>query len=178
MLGALLGFLLFSSAQASPIIPDAPKYSVTLTAYNAVTGQTDDNPFETASGAYSNPEVIAARSQDMSAELPFGTVIAIESATTTSPTCGYSSVSRLIGYRVIEDTMNARYKRYVDVLLPTDQFVTHEDGRKENVASVLGVCRGVTVRVVGRVDFKDIPKTQAELASLVNGKADGLALNK
>jgi hypothetical protein len=42
----------------APVI--VPGYNVTLTAYNAVAAQTDDSPFETASGAYSNPEVIAA----------------------------------------------------------------------------------------------------------------------
>ena len=164
--GATLAVPAAASAPAAP----APTYTVTLTGYNAVPGQTDDNPFETASGAYSNPEIIAARSQDMGTELPFGTIVAIEAPAEDGETCGYHVVSGLIGYRVIEDTMNARYKQYVDVLLPTDRFVTHTDGRKENVASVLGVCKGVTVRVVGHLDpvHTDLlPKTQAELAAIV-----------
>ena len=61
ILGALMGFLLFSAATtaapAQAAAPTLPSYPVTLTAYNAVPEQTDSNPFETASGAYSNPEV-------------------------------------------------------------------------------------------------------------------------
>ena len=106
-----MGFLLLSgSAHASPASKNEtpPSYVVTLTAYNAVPGQTDDTPFETASGAYSNPEVVAARSRDLARELPFGTIIEFSAPTTAQGTCGYSVVAPSIGYRVIEDTMNAR----------------------------------------------------------------------
>ena len=60
-----MGFLLLSSGAAAmparAAAPTLPSYTVTLTAYNAVPAQTDSNPLETASGAYSNPEVVAAR---------------------------------------------------------------------------------------------------------------------
>ncbi len=71
-----------------------------LTAYNAVPSQTDNNPFVTAIGAFSNPEVVAARSGDLASKLPYGTVIAIERAGADTPSCYYSKVQSQIGYRV------------------------------------------------------------------------------
>lgn len=172
-LGALMGLLLLSSgAPAQKSAAPLPTYAVTLTAYNAVSGQTDENPFETASGAYSNPEVVAARSQDLADELPFGTIIEIEGSNISSEnTCGYSVVAPVIGYRVIEDTMNARYTSRVDVLLHTDKNYTTADKGMKNAAEILGICKGITVRVVGYVDADHIPKTQAALAKLVKGAA-------
>jgi 3D (Asp-Asp-Asp) domain-containing protein len=176
-----MGFLLLSSGARAPLTnaPTAPlpSYSVTLTAYNAVPEQTDSNPFETASGAYSNPEIVAARSQDLADELPFGTIIELDGPATTQGNCGYGVVAPVIGYRVIEDTMNARYTNRVDVLLPTKaKYATTDKGMK-NAAEILGICKGITVRVVGYVDTNHIPKTQAELAVIVVG-GSGLALNK
>src|SRR5262245_5115403 len=40
-------------------------HTVLMTGYNAVPGQTDGDPHTTASGARSNPEIIAARSRDL-----------------------------------------------------------------------------------------------------------------
>jgi 3D (Asp-Asp-Asp) domain-containing protein len=184
-----MGFsLLFGSASLSigmaaapqpvaPVAPATPAYSVKLTAYNAVPGQTDDNPLETASGAYSNPEIIAARSQNLADKLPFGTIIALEGSNISSGnTCGFDAVAPLIGYRVVEDTMNARYTDRIDVLFSTDANVTLPDGKVMNAANVLGICKGVTFRVVGYVDINHLPKTQAALAALVAKKAV-LALN-
>jgi 3D (Asp-Asp-Asp) domain-containing protein len=162
----------------APVAPATPGYSVKLTAYNAVPGQTDDNPFETASGAYSNPQIIAARSQDLAGKLPFGTIIELDGSTVSSgETCGFSVVAPLIGYRVIEDTMNARYTDRIDVLFDTDANYTMPDGTVENAANVLGICKGVTFRVVGHVDINHLPKTQAALVALV-AKQGALALNK
>ena len=160
----------------APAAPVAPSYVVTLTAYNAVPGQTDDDPFETASGAYSNPEIVAARSQDMAGDLPFGTIIELDGST-ISPgnTCGYGAVERHIGYRVIEDSMNARYTDRVDVLFGTGVHTTSASGATINAANVLGICNGVTIRVVGFVDQKHLPKTQAELVALVE-KGSALAI--
>ena len=82
LLTALMGFLLLSGAMsampAHASAPTLPDYPVTVTAYNAVPEQTDSDPFTTASGAYSNPEVVAARSQDLADKLPFGTIIELE----------------------------------------------------------------------------------------------------
>src|SRR6185369_2517340 len=122
ILGALMGFSLFLGGAAFPNqnavsprtvaaapVAATPGYNVTLTAYNAVAAQTDSNPFETASGAYSNPEVIAARSGNLADELPFGTIIALDGSNASKESCGFSAVAPLIGYRVIEDSMNPRY---------------------------------------------------------------------
>jgi len=176
-----MGFLLLSGgAMALPAYAQAPKvpepsYAVTLTAYNAVAAQTDSNPFETASGAFSNPEVVAARSQDLGDELPFGAIIEIDGSNASKESCGYDVVAPVIGYRVIEDTMNARYTNRVDVLLTTKASYATADKGMKNAAEVLGICKGVTVHVVGHIDIQHIPKTQAELARFVNGKG-GLAL--
>lgn len=189
ILGALMGFsLLFGAASFSfgnvpapkpvaPAAPEKPTYTIALTAYNAVPDQTDATPFETASGAYSNPEVVAARTIDLARELPFGTIIEIDgSGTTSGDNCGYSMVQSHIGYRVIEDSMNARLTNRVDVLFGTDVNYTNKvTGGVRNAADVLGICKGVTIRVVGYVDINHIPKTQAALAALVE-KGSALAL--
>lgn len=179
-----MGFLLLSGgtiavpahAQVSKT-PVAPGYSVTLTAYNAVPAQTDSTPFETASGAYSNPEVVAARSQNLAEKLPFGTIIELEGSDISAEnTCGYSVVAHDIGYRVIADAMNPRYTDRIDVLFNTRaEYATTDRGMK-NAAQILGICKGVTFRIVGHVDINRIPKTQAELAALVTGKTSTLAL--
>lgn len=181
---ALMGlFFLSGAAVAVPGAASAPQapiptYQITLTGYNALPEQTDDTPFETASGAYTNPEVVAARSRDLATELPFGTIIAIEAPANGGKNCGYGAVSSLIGYRIIEDTMNARYKHYIDVLFATeDQFLVK--GRTRNAAGLLGVCSDVSIRVVGHVKALGngkAPKTQKELAALVEGRTRDLAV--
>ena len=176
ILGALVGFFVFSgtalavpTAVSAPAAPITPAYTVALTGYNAVPAQTDGNPLVTASGAYSNPEVVAARSQDLGEELPFGTVIAIDGPADAQNNCGFGVVGDTIGYRVIADTMNQKFTDRVDVLFPK------ADTRANNRAVVLGVCNDVTIRVVGHVDINHMPKTQAELAAIIAGK-DGVAL--
>ncbi|MCR4334042.1 MAG: hypothetical protein NUV60_03485 [Patescibacteria group bacterium] len=166
-----MGFFLFSGMPAPAIVPEAslPSYAVTLTAYNAVPAQTDGNPLETASGAFSNPEVVAARSRDLADTLPFGTIIELDGSDALNASCGYSVVHPVIGYRVIADTMNARFTKRVDVLLTTKADYTTTDKGMKNAAQVLGICNGVTIRVVGHIDIKHMPKTQAELSRIVRG---------
>ena len=142
--------------------------SVMLTGYNALPEQTDGDPSTTASGAYSNPEVIAAVSEDLRySHLPFGTIIKIEAENPTGPYCEYEAVEHLIGYRVVADVMNPRWKNMVDILLdPEDQVAVYVDRtrKKVNPARALGSCGNVTVQVVGKMKIKDIPATQSELA--------------
>ncbi|MDR3548854.1 MAG: hypothetical protein P4M11_11415 [Candidatus Pacebacteria bacterium] len=147
-------------------------YTVTLTSYNAVPEQTSPTPWITASGAPSNPEVVAARSRDLANKLPYGTIIAIygPSSTDEGPNCGYDSVQNLIGYRVIADSMAARMHNKVDVLLDQHDTVP-VGGVMTNPAVVLGACTGVKVQVVGYVNPQSIPPTQAALASLVSGNS-------
>lgn len=143
----------------------APSYSVHLTAYNAVSGQTDGDPSVTASGAPSNPEVVAARSRDLAEELPFGTVVRIERARKDTSSCRFSQVEHLIGYRVIADSMHSRWTNKVDVLFDGHDTVSVH-GTQTNPSIALGVCDGVTVSVVGHVDIDDLPATQDELAQM------------
>jgi 3D (Asp-Asp-Asp) domain-containing protein len=140
-----------------------------MTAYNAVPEQTDSDPSETASGAYSNPQVVAARSQDLSDVLPFGTVIELDGShiSSSDDNCGYDVVAHRIGYRVIADTMNARYTKRVDILFDTNAVYKTADKGDMNAADILGICKGVTIRVVGHVNINHMPKTQTELAKLV-----------
>jgi 3D (Asp-Asp-Asp) domain-containing protein len=142
---------------------------VSMTAYNALSGQTDGDPTITASGAFSNPEVVAARSRDLATELPFGTVIRIERTAKDTPGCRFAQVESQIGYRVIADTMHSRWTKKIDVLLDEEQTVP-VNGREVNPGIALGVCRNVTVTVVGHVDIKRMPATQAELVKMF-GKA-------
>lgn len=183
-----MAFLLLSGAALGALPADAntptvalntPSYGVTLTAYNAVPGQTDSQPLVTASGAYSNPEVVAARSQDLASELPFGTIIEITSPPTESNSCGYSVVAPIIGYRVIADTMNARYTNRVDILFPTKSNYLMDDGTIKNASTILGICAGAAIRVVGHIDLthpSQLPKTQEDLVALVNGTGSSVAL--
>lgn len=182
-----MGFFLFSgSAAALPAstpepLPVLPSYTVALTAYNAVPGQTDDDPLTTASGAYANPEIIMARSQDLADELPFGTIVELEGPSVLGNTCGYRIVAPLIGYRVIADTMNARYTNRLDVLFSTKSNYTLANGSTKNASTILGICGGITARVVGHIESKNprrLPKTQAELAALVEGKDKQIALKQ
>ncbi len=182
ILGALMGFFLLSGGMAAmptyaqaPQMP-APSYTVTLTAYNAVPEQTDGNPLETASGSYSNPEVVAARSQDLAEEFPFGTIIEIDGTDASKKNCGYDVVAPIIGYRVIADTMNVRYTNRVDVLFSTESNYALKNGGTKNAGVILGICSGVTVRVVGHVAINHIPKTQIELAKIIKGSDSGLAV--
>jgi len=201
ILTALIGVLFLPGSAAAPVqatsTPDEPSpksaaiaapsseklataqepttsYTVKLTAYNAVPAQTDSDPGTTASGLPSNSEVMAARSHDLAAELPFGTVIAIYRAGKDTPNCAYNKVSHLIGYRVIGDTMDSRWTKRVDVELDQNDTVD-VDGAQVNPGLALGVCSGVTVKVVGHLPLSRVPQTQAELAKLFAPK--DLAIN-
>lgn len=168
-----------SSLETSPVIPAGARgtRTVLLTAYNAVPEQTDSTPFITASGLPTNSEITAARSRDLAAELPFGTIIALETPT-KSHSCGFSTVEHLIGYRVIADTMHERMQNKIDVLLDQNDRVSvgvNGQPKKEvNPARALGICE-VKMRVVGKIPLKDIPETQAELALMVR---NSLALSE
>lgn len=186
ILPALMGFLLFSGtlvtspAQADmPVAPKGPTLEVAMTAYNAVPEQTDSDPTITASGAYSNPEIVAARSRDLKEELPFGTVIEIVGPANAQHSCGYDVVSPILGYRVIADTMHQRFTNRVDVLFGNDANYIMRNGSTLNASRIFGICDGVTIRVVGQLDPKKmhkLPKTQAELARIVEGGDASLAL--
>ena len=181
--GALMGIFILSGSSATTTVanifgnPAAPAqtYSVSMTGYNAVPSQTDDSPMTTASGAFSNADIVAARSVDLAGELPFGTVIEITPGEDASPSCGISLVRQYIGLRVIADSMHPRKRNQIDILFAMNDSV---GGRGiHNPAEILGVCKDVQIKVVGHVDVKDMPKTQGELAIRV-GKFPALASAK
>jgi 3D (Asp-Asp-Asp) domain-containing protein len=153
----------------------SPEYPVTLTAYNAVPEQTDNDPHVTASGAFSNPEIIAARSRDLAEALPFGTIIEIDGSNASKKNCGYDIVAPIIGYRVIADVMHPKFTDRIDILLPTDANYTLPSKSVKNAGLILGICEGITVRVVGKIpraEMKNLPQTQRELAWYVRGGAN------
>lgn len=178
---ALATFLFGASLSAPVAKPDLKKadegiftaahipntYSVKLTGYNAVPAQTDDDPHITASGLYSNPEIIVAKSRDL--PLPFGTVIRINPENRKNGTgCGVEVVEHMIGYRVIGDVTHARKTMQIDVLLDHKKPVSL-NGDMINPSLILGVCDGVEIEVVGMIDdLADVPSTQAELQKLVS----------
>lgn len=168
---ALIGAFALSGSIAEAVkSPESefvgPTYTVSMTGYNAVPEQTDSDPSTTASGAYSNPEVVAARSIDLKEELPFGTIIEIVNVSTSSPNCGYEVVEKHLGYRVIADSMHPRKKNQVDILLANEPVVK-VGGKKTNPAVALGVCKNVEIRVVGTTTIKQIPQNQAALKRVV-----------
>jgi 3D (Asp-Asp-Asp) domain-containing protein len=136
-----------------------------MTGYNAVVGQTDEDPTTTASGAFSNPDIVAARSVDLADELPYGTVIAITAASSTR-TCGLSLIEDKIGLRVIADSMHPRMKNKVDVMLNEKDTILAK-GKQMNPALILGMCKNVQIAVVGSIDIRHMPKTQEELADAI-----------
>lgn len=89
-------------------------YVVTATVYHAVEGQCDASPLVTASGAKIDSAESAydhrylAVSRDLLDVFPYGTMVEVSG-------CG-----ELDGYWVVQDTMNRRYKGYIDLLINPD----------------------------------------------------------
>lgn len=184
--GALMAFFLLSSgglsaaqvptdfaeiAEAVGIASDVieyPTYAVRMTGYNAVPEQTNEDPLTTASGAYSHPEVVVARSRDLAEELPYGTIIEVIAREENKASCGFSTVEHLIGYRVVADTMHPRKTNQIDVMFEANDTV-RVGKRRVNPALALGVCTDIEIRVVGYVDIKDIPRSQLELVARIDG---------
>ncbi len=170
--------------EEAPAQPIYPSYSVSMTAYNAVPGQTDSTPTRTSIGAYTNPDIIAARSVDLADELPYGTVIEIVPVSTSTPfdhKCGREVVEHQIGLRVIADSMNSRMRNKIDLLMDMQDKVS-VNGKKINPARAFGLCKNVEIRVVGRIDTKKMPKTQDELMLALETRNiavdDNLAVSK
>ena len=181
---ALTGFFVFSgvggmsstSLMTDKEVPQEPtyevleSYTVSMTGYNAVPEQTDDTPFSTSIGAYTNPEIIVERSSDLGTKLPYGTVIRV-SQVAPSRGCAYDLVEEFIGYRVVADAMNARIRNQIDILFDKDDLV-QAGTRKLNPAYALGYCKNnIKVEVVGKINTKKMPKTQAELKALIGQSA-------
>ena len=89
-------------------------YIVTATVYHAVEGQCDVSPLVTASGAKIKSTESAydhryiAVSRDLLDVFPYGTKVEVSG-------CG-----ELDGIYEVQDTMNRRYKGYIDILINPD----------------------------------------------------------
>ena len=89
-------------------------YVVTATVYHAVEGQCDDEPLVTASGAKISSTDTAydhrylAVSRDLLDVFPYGTKVEVSG-------CG-----ELDGVYTVADTLNKRYKGYIDILINPD----------------------------------------------------------
>lgn len=177
----------FPQTKWSPMEPTYvyPTYTVSMTGYNAVAGQTDDTPDITSIGLKVNPEIGAAASRDLiKTTLPYGTVIELVPGAAELATggCELPAVDQYIQYRVITDTMAARHTDHVDVLFSSKHKVKIGSNTL-TAARAIGWCKNVEIRVVGHVSIKQIPATQKELQAIVaqqlNKFADSdLALSK
>lgn len=135
IIGCIIGF-----SQKTEIIVEEKKvylevasevnYLVTATVYHAVEGQCDDSPLVTASGAKIKSAESAydhryiAVSRDLLDVFPYGTMVEVSG-------CG-----ELDGYWIVADTMNRRYKGYIDLLINPDMKGGKWEGvrvRKVNV---------------------------------------------
>lgn len=99
-------------------------YVVTATVYHAVEGQCDDSPLVTASGARISSAESAydhryiAVSRDLLDVFPFGTMVEVSG-------CG-----ELDGRWIVADTMNRRYKGYIDILINPDMKIGKWEGAR------------------------------------------------
>lgn len=97
-------------------------YVVTATVYHAVEGQCDDSPLVTASGAKISSAESAyehrylAVSRDLLDVFPYGTMVEVSG-------CG-----ELDGVYTVADTLNKRYKGYIDILINPDMRGGKWDG--------------------------------------------------
>ena len=77
--------------------------------------------------------------------------------------------------------MNSRFTNRIDVLFDTKANYLMADGSTKNAGMILGICDQAAIRVVGHIDITHpnrLPKTQEELAALVEGKSAPLSINK
>ncbi len=91
----------------------ARSYVVRSTAYNSTPGQTDGSPHITATGTRTRFGVVAL-SRDLLGSVPYGSRIRIQDLSGTS-------YNRMLAGTIfiVEDTMNARMRRKVDVWMST-----------------------------------------------------------
>ena len=116
--------LFLASLVASIHADDKFTTHVTLTTYNATKAQCDNNPNETANGTIIDHKKLkqgklkyCAISPDLLWCIPMGSIIEID---------GHGR------YEVV-DTMNARFKHYVDIL----QHHTQKNFKKEKIKVIL-----------------------------------------
>ena len=106
-----LGKSKYTEVQTEVVEKQVEVYIVTATVYHAVEKQCNNDYLTTASGVKINSTNTAythrylAVSRDLLDVFPYGTIVEIEG-------CGY-----LDGQWIVADTMNKRYKGYIDLLI-------------------------------------------------------------
>ncbi len=114
----LMMFVIFPQETNENSIEVEPFEIVTLTTYKSVGSETDRHPRITASGfkiSKKNPKKhrIMAVSRDLKKKYPFGTKLKIKNA------------GKYNGEYVVQDVMNKRYKKRIDILInPKDKHTT------------------------------------------------------
>lgn len=106
--------LIFGEPKTEIVEVEREVYVVTATVYHAVEGQCDDSPLITASGAkiasaesaYDHRYIAVSR--DLLDVFPYGTKVEVSG-------CG-----ELDGLYTVADTLNKRYKGYIDLLINPD----------------------------------------------------------
>lgn len=117
----VLGIAVIAIGQDSEVVVEERKvveeiYVVTATVYHATEEQCDSDCLVTASGAAISSAESAyehryiAVSRDLLDVFPYGTMVEVSG-------CG-----ELDGYWVVQDTMNRRYKGYIDLLINPDMM--------------------------------------------------------
>ena len=106
----LMMFVIFPQEVNEDSIEVEPFEVVTLTTYKSVGSETDKHPRITASGfkiSKKNPKKhrIMAVSRDLKKKYPFGTKLTIKNA------------GKFNGEYVVQDVMNKRYKKRIDILI-------------------------------------------------------------
>ena len=123
------------AATPAAVRKPSPQYTVTATAYEAVAGQTDDDPFVTADNSripqgYSSRTRWLALSHDMlrpwGGPFKYGDKVRVR---------GVSAA--LDGVYTVHDTMNRRHRRCLDVLVhPREHVDIFQPGAKIQLASL------------------------------------------
>lgn len=126
VIGVAVGLflLVFRCPKTEIVEVEREVYVVTATVYHAVEGQCDDSPLVTASGAKISSAESAyehrylAVSRDLLDVFPYGTMVEVSG-------CG-----ELNGEYIVADTMNRRYKGYIDILINPDMNIGKWEGAR------------------------------------------------
>jgi 3D (Asp-Asp-Asp) domain-containing protein len=109
------------------------KEHVLITAYTPSVWETDSTPFITASGKRIS-EAHVAVSRDLLPKFPFGTKVKIFIPDKNLPGCGKEVIGKNWIVRYVEDTMNKRHSKKIDLVFFS---------RKKAIN--FGKCRGVII---------------------------------
>jgi 3D (Asp-Asp-Asp) domain-containing protein len=109
------------------------KEYVIITAYTPSVWETDSTPFITASGKRIS-EAHVAVSRDLLPKFPFGTKVKIFIPDENLPSCGKEVIGKTWIVRYVEDTMNKRHTKKIDLVFFS---------RKEAIK--FGKCKGVII---------------------------------